>query len=67
MALEDKYNKWLKSFKKKYSKIKPTMLDAFKGAYIMAIEECLELPNFTLSKQEVDDILQDIFRESKNK
>lgn len=58
--LEEKYKDWYESFKKRYTTIKPTMLDAFKGAYHMAIMECLDMPNFKLSKEEVDNILSEV-------
>lgn len=67
MLLEDKYNEWLKSFKKNYKKNKPKLIDAFRGAYIMAVEECLDKPNLKLSKQEIDALIENIMKKKYDK
>ena len=60
--LEEKFNKWLKDFKKEYKTIKPTMLDAFKDAYMIAIKDCLKNPKLRLTPEEIDNLINETLK-----
>lgn len=60
-TFDDKFNAWLKNYRKRYKTIKPTLKDAFKDGYLLCVKEHDLMPKY--KEEDVEKILTEILKD----